>query len=106
MKESTIKPKLDFFRKFQNNYQHPALSILDEKLVDSYTETFNEKHNVMWFGANRCPKLGKDLSYFYKEGFASRSRISVGMLTAGFPKWVYCYDFNKKIGEMAYGFTP
>jgi len=96
---------LFFLKNFQKENNLPALSITDEKLVDEFIKKFNVEHKIMWFGANKCPTLNKALSFFYKNGFASRSIVTLNMLTAGFPKWVYCYDFNCKNGEMAYGFN-
>lgn len=68
--------------------------ILDNSFVTDYAEATNSPVAEQFFGAPKCPQLGKDLSYLYNEGKLNRVAVGIGdgLSSQGFPKWVYSYS--------------
>lgn len=77
--------------------RHKAISfmtfnVLDQDFVDSYVEATKAPSQFMLWGADRCPQLGKDLSYLHKQCVLMRVRTGIqGLAGQGFPKWVWSY---------------
>lgn len=90
MKAEKIEWILDWIR--ENN---SPVDILNSKFVDDYVNHFNPTVEILPFGANRCPDLGRVLSWGYKNGYLNRGRISLFCKEVGFPNWVYVYNVNQ-----------
>ena len=72
--------------------KHNCLTVLDTELVDDYIKTFNVKHEITMWGANKCRDLGHFLSLAHKKAYLSRGTINIEAREPGFPKWVYAYQ--------------
>lgn len=72
--------------------------ILNAQFVDDFVLRFNVPVGLTWWGANKCPTLGRDLAAMKKRGYLKRSRVGLGMnWQPGFPRWVWSYE----LGNMA-----
>lgn len=69
------------------------IDVLNADLVDDYVDAFGLKCDIVPWGANICPQLGRDLSEMAKRGYLKRNRtgLSSGAWQPGFPKWVWSY---------------
>ena len=75
--------------------------VLNSDLVDDYEHATGAKVDVVPWGANKCPQLGRDLAYMAKCGALKRWRNGLsGGWQPGFPTWVWSYE----IGNAAYLF--
>ena len=84
--------KIDWVRDWLKQNNTPV-DILNSKFVDDYINEFNpSKVEILPFGANRCPELGKLLSWGYKNGYLNRGRVSISCKEVGFPNWIYVYS--------------
>lgn len=78
--------------------RHPreGVDVLNRYFVDDYADATSAKVEIMMWGANRCPQLGRDLLSMYKVGQLERGRIGLaGNWQPGFPKWVWSYRVKK-----------
>jgi hypothetical protein len=73
-----------------------GVDILDSEFVDSYAEKTDANLNYMHFGANKCRRLGSDLSAMHKKGLLDRCSVGLSYAQAGigFPKWVWSYSIT------------
>ncbi|QBX06554.1 hypothetical protein H1O16_gp141 [Burkholderia phage BcepSaruman] len=67
--------------------------VLNRYVVDKYIERTDAPFNVMPFGADNCPRLGRDLAKARSMGYLTRHATGIGdgFSSMGFPKWVYSY---------------
>jgi hypothetical protein len=91
MKPLELSNRIEFIKDWMINH-NGHIDILDSEFVDAYTNEFNSKIKIQFFGANTCPELGKVLSQAYKQGIFSRFIISIIEHEPGFPNWVYTYE--------------
>ena len=72
-------------------------NIVDRYFVDQYIEAVQCSFYPMYYGADKCPQLGRDLARMHKVGRLKRSRCGIeGMAGMGFPRWVYIYKLPSK----------
>lgn len=81
--------------KKKNEY---GVDVLYKKFVEDYVDATEAQHKIQFFGAPKCPQLGKDLAALYYLGYLSRyaTGLSPGDSAMGFPKWVYVYKITEK----------
>lgn len=69
-----------------------AVDVLDADFVDAYIQRFKPQYRPTWWGANKCPQIGRDLASMAQAGLLSRSRVGLGSnWQPGFPRWVFSY---------------
>lgn len=70
-----------------------TVNVLYSDFVCDYMEATGAKGTAQFFGAPKCPQLGRDLSAMYSAGILDRdvTGLPVGDAAMGFPKWVYTY---------------
>lgn len=90
---------LNYIQKKNKHFTYYRVDVLDSYFVWEYIEATNAPHSVQFFGAPKCPQLGKDLSHLYKTGKLERSPTGIGdgMSGQGFPKWVYSYKLARNV---------
>lgn len=76
--------------------KHRYVDILDSDFVGSYIDATNAKHFPTFWGAYKCPMLGRDLSSLAKCGALKRWRNGLprGSWQPGFPRWVWTYELG------------
>jgi hypothetical protein len=68
------------------------VNILNASFVDDYVEHTNAPHEILMYGANRCPRLAEDLRCLYHMQEVSRTAAGVpDARSFGFPTWVWTY---------------
>lgn len=73
-----------------------TVDICDANFVTAYIETTKCTFKPMFYGADRCHQLGRDLSHMAKVRRLKRYRTGLGdMHSMGFPKWVWSYHLPK-----------
>jgi hypothetical protein len=73
--------------------------VCNRDFVQDYIDATGMAHRVTWFGANKCPALGRDLARLVKKRRLSRHRTGIeGMAGMGFPRWVWMYQKPKLTG--------
>jgi predicted ATP-grasp superfamily ATP-dependent carboligase len=81
----------------QRAVRYSTLDVVNAYLVEDYVEETGAKSKVMWYGADKCPLLGRDLSAMEREGLLSRYRTGLSdMHSMGFPSWVWVYSLTDK----------
>ncbi len=86
-----MEKKIQFVLDYLGN-QTGGVDILNSFFVDAYIEKFNPPHRITFYGANKCPQLGRLLGAMYRKGLLKRFRVSISGQGYGFPKWVYTYE--------------
>lgn len=73
------------------------VDVLNSEFVDAYIDEFKPAHQITYWGAKKCRKLGADLAAMAKLGYLERHRsgLSSGAWQPGFPKWVWSYQPGK-----------
>lgn len=76
--------------------KYGRVDVLDSAFVCSYADATGAKSTLQFFGAPKCPQLGRDLGHLFKIGVLSRSAtgLSAGDAAMGFPKWVWSYKLS------------
>jgi len=75
------------------------LDVLNRYAVDEYVEATGADFDVMPYGANKCPLMGRDLSAMARSParLLERHRTGIeGMAGMGFPRWVWSYRLTIK----------
>ncbi len=74
--------------------------VLNRDFVWDYIEATGAKSDMMPFGADKCPQLGRDLSELSARGMIERHRTGIGdgLCHQGFPKWVWSYRLKAPHG--------
>ena len=68
------------------------VSVVDKDFVDGYAEATGAPCAVQFYGAAKCPQLGRDLSTMFQLGTLRRVCTGLGdMHSMGFPAWVWNY---------------
>ncbi len=67
------------------------VDVLNTDFVMAYWGACGVKAAAQFYGAPRCPTLGRDLSRMYASGALDRSRVGLTGMESGFPKWVWTY---------------
>jgi hypothetical protein len=75
----------------------PEVNILDADFVEAYAVATGAKCRVQFFGAPKCPMLGRDLGALFAAKRLDRvaTGLSPGDASMGFPKWVYSYRLKR-----------
>lgn len=70
-----------------------TVDVLYSDFVCDYMEATGTKGVAQFFGAPKCPQLGRDLGAMYSAGILDRDAtgLPAGDAAMGFPKWVYTY---------------
>jgi len=85
---------LDFLEK-RKTTPYAQINVLDKYFVVEYIEKFNpDKVAYYFYGAPKCPEIGKLLSIMYNCNLLKRYRVGLSNMESGFPKWVYCYELR------------
>ena len=75
--------------------EHPmeSVDVLNSGFVNAYADFTGAKTILQFFGAHKCPQLGRDLAALMDRGLLRRAAIGLppGDASMGFPKWVYSY---------------
>lgn len=72
--------------------QKYTVDVLHSDFVCDYCDELEVKCGMCFYGAPKCPQLGRDLAELEKMGKLVRSRTGVsGVAGMGFPKWVWVY---------------
>lgn len=87
--------KLKWLKEYVISHEN-HFDILNRDFVSEYVKEFKVNSELMPYGADKCPDLGRFLSKAYKDGYLKRGRVGLRCMEWGFPKWVYSYSF--KIG--------
>ena len=74
---------------------YPHMDVLNRDFVDDYVEATGAKFVPMILGANRCRRLGSDLSDAWRWGYLKRHTTGLRGMEWGFPKWVYSYSLTE-----------
>ena len=93
---SRIEREAWLLREIAANHRAGA-DVLDADFVREYAEHTGATTVATFYGAPRCPRLGRDLSRLAKDGRLTRQRVGLsgGGWMAGFPKWVWSYTAKK-----------
>lgn len=71
------------------------LDVLNRYAVDDYVKHTGADFQVMFYGANKCKLMGRDLSAMCKLGYLRRYACGLqGMAGMGFPRWVWSYKME------------
>lgn len=70
------------------------LDVLNRYAVDQYVLATNADVLVMPYGANKCRRMGQDLSEMASAGLLKRHRVGIPMGGMGFPRWVWTYKLT------------
>lgn len=70
-----------------------AVDVLNSDFVVEYAEFTGAATLPQFFGAPKCPQLGRDLGNLHHQTLLTRTPIGLpaGDSSMGFPKWVYSY---------------
>lgn len=70
------------------------VDVLNKHFVECYVDATGAKEVVQFFGAPKCPQLGRDLGQMYRMGTLKRhaTGLAPGDSYMGFPKWVWSYQ--------------
>ena len=69
------------------------IDVLYAEFVAEYVEATGCKSVVQFFGAEKCPQLGRDLGRMFSRELLQRTAVGLptGYVSMGFPKWVWSY---------------
>lgn len=84
------------------------LDVLNRCAVDEYAEATGAHFDVMPYGANKCPRMGRDLSAMADAGLLNRHASGIsGLSGMGFPRWVWSYSLaeagSTRLGKLGGG---
>lgn len=80
------------------------VDVLNAEFVAEYVKATGSKARAQFFGAMKCPQLGRDLGQLHAQERLSRAAcgLPAGDASMGFPKWVWRYRLRAlKEGENA-----
>lgn len=100
-REDTSKPIMKHSMRVAwllNEVKHRIfVNVLNQDFSDGYIKITNAPHEIMLYGANRCPMLGRDLSKMYRAGLLCRDVTGVeDARSLQFPTWVWTYSLPDK----------
>lgn len=95
---SRIKPRaVRYAALLKLTEREHRLDVLNRYAVDEFVEATGADCEVMPYGANKCPRMGRDLSAMAEAGLLMRHRTGIdGMGGMGFPRWVWSYQLTDK----------
>lgn len=69
------------------------VDVLNAEFVDAFIEATGCKFVPQFFGAAKCPQLGRDLGRLHARGLLRRTACGLpsGDASMGFPRWVWSY---------------
>ena len=71
--------------------------IFMEEFVASYISSCQPKKvEIMAWGADKVPELGRYLGELYKQGILDRFIVGLDYQCDGFPKWCYGYKIKSQ----------
>lgn len=77
-----------------------SVDVVTRDFVEDYTDATGASYQLMPFGADKCPQLGRDLAKMADAGRLTRCRVGIdGMGGMGFPRWVWSYSLPKTNNE-------
>lgn len=85
---------LDYVRRHQDacGTSRYSVDVLNRNFVDRYVDATGAKAIGMFYGADKCPQLGRDLSALHADMKLRRHRTGIqGLAGMGFPLWVWSY---------------
>lgn len=85
---------VEHLTKMTSNGFGSAVDVLDDQFVTAYIAVTGATHQVMAFGAPRCPPLGRDLTAMHRLGLLARFRVGIRGAERGFPRWVWVYELT------------
>ncbi len=70
------------------------VDVLNKYFVECYADATGAKEFIQFYGAPKCPQLGRDLGQMYRMGILKRhsTGLAPGDSYMGFPKWVWSYQ--------------
>lgn len=70
-----------------------SVDVLDSDFVDEYVAATGARSILQFYGADKCPQLGRDLSAMFKAKRLKRHATGLwNMAGMGFPRWAYVYS--------------
>ena len=85
---------LDYVRRHQAaaGSTRYTVDVLNAYFVADYIDATGAKCDVMPYGADKCPQLGRDLSALHADMKLRRHSTGIqGMGGMGFPRWAWSY---------------
>lgn len=70
------------------------VDVLNRAFVREYLAVTGVSYEVQPYGADKCPQLGADLSFLYRDGRLQRSVVGLHKMESGFPKWIWVYELG------------
>jgi hypothetical protein len=88
------------YQDLEDQGRNGQCDVLDSDFVNAYCNATGAKGYAQFYGAPKCPMLGRDLSRMHREGSLARHRVGLRCMESGFPSWVYSYSISRRYREL------